>query len=180
MPLFKKKPDGTKKKFKETQLGIFLKDKAPILLDKVADFLPDKGLLGIVKNIIDTDPEAKKEYEAMSPQDKLAFEKLQTDYNLEVFKLEQADKHSAREREKAYVQAGLTDYMFIATGITALSCFVLMVVSVIFWPQQLKDNPLFHQLMGVIEGVSMTMFTYYYGTTKASHEKTKMLVDKEN
>ena len=45
----------TKKKFKETKVGIFLKEKAPKILDTVGEFLPDSGGLGIVKNIISSD-----------------------------------------------------------------------------------------------------------------------------
>lgn len=44
-----------KKKFKDTKIGIFLKDKAPHIIDIVGDVLPDKGALGILKNIIDRD-----------------------------------------------------------------------------------------------------------------------------
>tara|TARA_R100000742_G_C4173572_1_gene11033 strand:+ start:49 stop:510 length:462 start_codon:yes stop_codon:yes gene_type:complete len=52
-----------KKKFKETKVGIFLKDKAPLILDTVGEFLPDQGGLGIVKNLISSDSE-------LPPQDK--------------------------------------------------------------------------------------------------------------
>jgi len=44
-----------KKKFKETKVGVFLKDKAPAILDTVGEFLPDQGGLGIVKNLISGD-----------------------------------------------------------------------------------------------------------------------------
>lgn len=44
-----------KKKFKETKVGIFLTEKAPDLLDTVGEFLPDKGGLGVLKNIITKD-----------------------------------------------------------------------------------------------------------------------------
>ena len=44
-----------KKKFKETKVGIFLKEKAPAILDTVGEFLPDQGGLGIVKNLISGD-----------------------------------------------------------------------------------------------------------------------------
>ncbi len=37
-----------KKKFKETKVGIFLKEKAPAILDTVGEFLPNQGGLGIV------------------------------------------------------------------------------------------------------------------------------------
>tara|TARA_R110001583_G_scaffold12670_8_gene56041 strand:- start:3498 stop:3935 length:438 start_codon:yes stop_codon:yes gene_type:complete len=45
-----------KKKIKDTKLGSWLADKAPSILGVVGDLLPDKGALGIVKNLIDKDP----------------------------------------------------------------------------------------------------------------------------
>ena len=50
-----KKDKKQKKKFKETKVGVFLKDKAPAILDTVGEFLPDQGGLGIVKNLISGD-----------------------------------------------------------------------------------------------------------------------------
>tara|TARA_R100000742_G_C4234236_1_gene55159 strand:- start:211 stop:669 length:459 start_codon:yes stop_codon:yes gene_type:complete len=44
-----------KKKFKETKVGIFLKDKAPKILDTIGDILPSNGAYGIVKNLISSD-----------------------------------------------------------------------------------------------------------------------------
>ena len=52
-----------KKKFKETKVGVFLKEKAPALLNTVGEFLPDQGGLGIVKNLISGDTN-------ISPKDK--------------------------------------------------------------------------------------------------------------
>ena len=49
------KTKKTKKKFNETKVGVFLKEKAPKILDTVGDFLPDQGALGIVKNLISSD-----------------------------------------------------------------------------------------------------------------------------
>lgn len=43
-----------KKPFKETKVGKFLLDKLPGF---VAGTLPDKGVLGIVKNLIDNEPD---------------------------------------------------------------------------------------------------------------------------
>jgi len=44
-------------KIKETGLGKWLKSKAPNVLDVVGDLLPDQGGLGIVKNLIEKDPD---------------------------------------------------------------------------------------------------------------------------
>ena len=44
-------------KIKDTKLVKWLKSKAPNVLNTVGDLLPDQGALGLVKNLIDKDPE---------------------------------------------------------------------------------------------------------------------------
>ena len=44
-------------KIKDTGLGKWLKSKAPNVLNVVGNLLPDSGGLGIVKNLIDKDPD---------------------------------------------------------------------------------------------------------------------------
>ena len=58
-----------KKKFKDTKVGVFLKEKAPKILNSVGDILPDNGAFGIVKNLISSD-------ETLPPQDKETAMKL--------------------------------------------------------------------------------------------------------
>ena len=62
-----------KKKFKETKIGAFLKNKAPKILDGIGDILPDNGAFGIVKNLISSDS-------SISPEDKeMALKLLEQD-----------------------------------------------------------------------------------------------------
>ena len=62
-----------KKKFKETKVGAFLTEKAPQLVSKLGEFLPDQGGLGIVKNLITSDT-------TIEPQDKeMAMKLLEQD-----------------------------------------------------------------------------------------------------
>lgn len=56
-------------KSEESKLKSWLKEKAPKVLDIAGDVLPDQGILGIVKRLVDSDPD-------ISAQDKLEFEKL--------------------------------------------------------------------------------------------------------
>lgn len=44
-----------RQKPKDWKITKLIKEKAPHLLDKVGDFLPEKGALGIVKNLISSD-----------------------------------------------------------------------------------------------------------------------------
>lgn len=57
-------------KVRDTKLGAWLKEKAPVIFDVVADALPDAGLLGVVKNLVDKDA-------GLTPENKLEFQKLE-------------------------------------------------------------------------------------------------------
>ena len=48
-------------KIRDTNLGKWLKEKAPSVLDTVGDLLPDKGALGVVKNLLDKEPNISPE-----------------------------------------------------------------------------------------------------------------------
>lgn len=50
-----------KKKIRDTGLGKWLADKAPSVLDTVGDLLPDSGALGVVKNLLDKEPDISPE-----------------------------------------------------------------------------------------------------------------------
>jgi hypothetical protein len=62
-----------RKKIKDTKVGIWLKEKAPEVLDTVGELLPDQGALGVVKRLIDLEPN-------MSAQEKMEFQKMLMDY----------------------------------------------------------------------------------------------------
>jgi len=63
------KDKKNKKKFKDTKVGVFLKEKAPKILNGIGDILPDNGVYGVVKNLITTDKD-------MAPADKETAMKL--------------------------------------------------------------------------------------------------------
>jgi hypothetical protein len=46
----------SEKKLRETKVGQWLREKAPSVLDVVGDVLPDRGVLGVIKNLVDRDP----------------------------------------------------------------------------------------------------------------------------
>ena len=137
-----------KKKFAETAVGKFLLKKLPNL---AGDILPDKGVLGIVKNLLDSDdsiPQAEKD--AMYK---------------ELYEIEVADRDSARKREVEVKKAGGQDWMMFITGLTGLSSFIFTIYAVVYVPSVL-ENDLFVHLMGMIEGVVISnIFAYYYGTS---------------
>jgi len=78
-----------RKKIKDTGLGKWLRDKAPNVLDTVGDLLPDQGALGIVKNLLDKDPnispeEAKARIEAEAAAQNNVTERWKADMSSDV------------------------------------------------------------------------------------------------
>ncbi len=71
------------KKIRDTKLGAWLKEKAPQVLEVVGDALPDEGMLGILKNLIDKEdglsPAEKKELMALAQQERIEAEKQVSD-----------------------------------------------------------------------------------------------------
>ena len=65
-------------KLRDTKLGSWLKEKAPKIFETVADALPDAGLLGVVKNLVNADSnlshEQKLEFERLEQQERIALE----------------------------------------------------------------------------------------------------------
>jgi hypothetical protein len=55
--------------------------------------------------------------------------------------------------------------------LVGIGSFALIVASAIF--MDLPENPLLHQIVGLVEGVALTIFAFYYGTSKGSKDKDK-------
>lgn len=147
-----------KGKLKDSKLLAKVKQYAPHVMDLVGDVLPDKGGLGIVKNLIQKD-------ETINSHDKIKILDAYKD-DMRAFELEVQDRDSARRREVEMAKVKGTDWMMYATGLVGLLSFVAMVVAVIFIPS-VQENKLFVHLMGIIEGVVISnLFAYYYGTSK--------------
>jgi len=142
-----------KKKFKDTKIGQFLKDKAPKILDTIGDVLPDKGVLGIVKNLISSSDE-------LSPEDKaIAFEHVK-----DMFALEVQDRESARNREIEISKIHKFDFLFYLTGLVGLGVFCFIVYAIVYLQIPDQNKEIWIHLIGISEGVVLSIFGYYFGS----------------
>ena len=79
--------ENDKKKIKDTNLGKWLREKAPNVLDTVGDLLPDQGALGVVKNLLDNEPD-------VSPEEAKAMVEAEIAYQNNVTERWKADMNS--------------------------------------------------------------------------------------
>ena len=139
-----------KKPFKDTKVGKFITDKLPGF---VGDILPDKGVLGIVKNLIDNDPE-------LSAEDKAAMHQEVVD----LYRLEVEDRDSARRREVEKAKTGGLDFMFNVTGIIGLLSFAFIIYAIVYLQIPENNKEVWIHTIGIIEGIVLSIFGYFYGS----------------
>lgn len=142
-----------RKKFKETKVGIFIKDKAPEILDTVGDLLPDAGVLGVVKNLINMS-------DKFTPEEK----EVLTEDLAEMYETEVRDRESARNREIEVSKAGKHDYLFTLTGLIGLGVFCFIVYAIAFLQIPDANKEIWIHLIGISEGVVLSIFGYYFGS----------------
>jgi hypothetical protein len=142
-----------KKKFKDTKVGVFLKDKAPDILETVGDLLPDAGVLGVAKNLI-------KMSDKLSPEEK----ELLTADLAQMYEMEVKDRDSARTREVEISKAGRHDYLFTLTGLIGLAVFCFIVYAIAFLQIPEANKEIWIHLIGISEGVVLSIFGYYFGS----------------
>jgi len=142
----------SKKPFKDTKVGK--------LLGKVTGLLPEKGILGVLKQVIDTD-------DTMTPEEK------EDAHNalLEAYKAEVADRDSARQREVEVTKSGRVDWLFNITGLAGLAAFGIIIYAIISLEIPEGNKELFYHLIGIVEGVALSIYGYYFGTSMKDNDK---------
>ena len=135
------------KKIKDTALGAWLKTKVPALAEKVGDLLPDSGVLGVVKNLVD------KEHD-VSMEDKLEFEKLKQQQEVEAQK-------QVTERWKADMGSDVKLAKLIRP-ITLIALMGMFMLTMIFdsldnWPFNVKDS-----YIDLLQVLMLTAFGAYF------------------
>jgi len=149
-----------KKPFKETGLGKILLNVIPGFIKGASKALPDSGVLGVIKNLIDTDPDMSDEEKAQAH-----------DQLVELYRLEVEDRDSARKREAAIINAGGKDWMMTLTGIVGLAAFAFLVYTVVTTQVPETNKEIFIHMIGIVEGVALSIFGYYFGSAVKKDDK---------
>ena len=141
-----------KKPFKETTVGK--------LLGKITGALPDKGVIGVIKNIIDLDDDLTIEEK-----------KEANDMLIKAYEAEVLDRDSARKRESDIAKTGKKDWLFSLTGVVGLTAFAIIVWAILALEIPENNKELFYHLIGIVEGVTLSIFGYYFGTSMKDEKK---------
>tara|TARA_R110000796_G_scaffold34024_5_gene88046 strand:+ start:1382 stop:1834 length:453 start_codon:yes stop_codon:yes gene_type:complete len=139
-----------RKKFKETVVGKFILKKLPSF---VGGILPNNGILGVVKNLIDGEPD-------LTPEQRNEMH----DELIELYKIEVDDRDSARKRETDIAKTGRFDLMFNLTGIIGLGSFAFIIYAIVFLTIPESNKEVWIHLIGICEGIVLSIFGYFFGS----------------
>jgi hypothetical protein len=142
-----------KKRIRDTKLGQWLKEKAPKVLDTVGDLLPDQGALGIVKNLLDNEPN-------VSPEEAKAMIEAEVQFQNNVSERWKADMNS---------DIKLAKYIRPVTLIALMSMFMVTMVldSLDYLPFNVKES-----YVSLLEILMLTSFgAYFAGRTIEKSKK---------
>jgi hypothetical protein len=148
-----------RKKFKDTKVGQFLLGKSGVV-NSIADVLPDKGLLGMVKNLIKVDKE-------LTPVDKETALKL----------LEQ-DMVEMQEVTKRWA-ADMASDSWLSKNTRPLSLIFLTVMTMaLIWvdSHNYVDFTVSEEWIGLLKTLTITVYVAYFGSRGA--EKVGNIVRK--
>jgi hypothetical protein len=165
-----------KKPFKETKFAQFLnkaKDIAPEL-GGVAFNLATGNVVGAVNKVGEI-LGAKAKTDSRYKELYFEFERDRMQFEKDILSLEVEDRKSAREREVELAKAGGNDWLMYVTGLTALAAFLTMIGWAMFGDMEGTREKIFFHILGFVEGTALSIFAYYFGSSKGSSDKTKMM-----
>tara|TARA_R110000782_G_scaffold195125_1_gene284672 strand:- start:333 stop:788 length:456 start_codon:yes stop_codon:yes gene_type:complete len=145
-----------KKKFNETKVGQFLSKAAPGILGTVGDVLPDNGVLGLVKNLIQKDP-------VMPAEDKEKAMKL----------LEQ-DMVEMQEISKRW-ESDMKSDSWLSKNTRPLSLIFLSVMTIAFIWVDSHENLSFtveQEWISLLKTLTTTVYVAYFGSRGAEKFKS--------
>ena len=141
---------GTDKKpFNETKVGKLIKS-----------VLPNKGVIGVLKDILDLDQDLTQEDKESAAQ-----------ALIRAYEAEVSDRDSARRREVEVAKTDKSDWLFSLTGVVGLGSFAVVIWAILALEIPAENKHMFVHLIGIIEGVALSIFGFYFGTSMKDQKK---------
>ena len=142
--------ENNRSKLRDTKLGEWFRNKAPQHLDTIGDLVPGGQAIKAIGALIDATTESDSE---------------RAEAHALLAQAEAQDRADARSREVKFAEAtGNRDWMQTGVGIVGMVAFIMM----IWWATQgVEEREVYFHLLGVVEGVAVTIYGYYYGASKS-------------
>jgi uncharacterized membrane protein len=143
----------------KTKVGLFLQKFAPNILDVVGDVLPDKGALGIIKNLISKD-------DKLTPEQKVEA--------LELLKIDLENTKDARDLQKS---ALAQDDIFSKRFVYYLAIFWSVISAIYFFLAtftEVVNEEMADIILGFLLGtVAGSIINFFFGSSAGSKEKDR-------
>jgi hypothetical protein len=174
-----------KKAFKDTTFGKIL-GKAGDLVGDVPGIVLKATVggdpMGAIQDTIKTlsgskDPKAKEiitELDLKMAEMELEFSKVE----LEETKAYLGDVQNARNREIELAKSGVRNWFQTVVGFFGITMLAFCLYVLVYENIPGENKELFIHFLGIIEGVAISIFGYYYGSSKSSSDKTDMMTTK--
>lgn len=147
--------------FKNGKLKAFLQSTAgPIAKDILGQTKVGK-VYNVVKDLITGDSK-------ISEEDKIDILAEAHDHDQEILKLENEDRVSSRDRQTLMAQLGKFDLLYYVTGLGGMAAFGFIIYALVYLTIPEGNSKLFIHLVGIIEGVVITVFAFFFGGTRKS------------
>ena len=146
----------SKKKFNETKVGRFLSKAAPGILDLAGDVLPDAGVFGLVKNLIQKDPV------------------LPAEDNKKALKLLEQDTIEMQEISKRWASDMKSD-SWLSKNTRPMSLIFLTVMTVAFiWvdSHETLSFTVEQEWISLLKTLTATVYVAYFGSRGVEKYKT--------
>ena len=125
----------------------------------------------VLDNLITNKEELAKAKLELEKEVNRHFETLQANLIKEK-ELDIQDRDSARKREQEFVKAtGHIDYMMYILAGVGLGIFGYLVYSLLYIEIPEKNEGLIIHTLGIIEGIVVSLFSYYFGSSAGSRLK---------
>ncbi len=146
-----------KKKFKDTKVGAFLTKTAPGIIGTVGDVLPDQGLFGVVKNLIQKEPDI-----VLPPEDKEKALKL---LELDVIEMQEVSKRWESDMKSDSWLSKNTRPMSLI--FLTISMVLLIILDSFEWGFNVSEG-----WVSLLQTLLVTVYVAYFGSRGAEKFQT--------
>ena len=176
-----------KKPFKDTAFARFFRDKVKPALGDVADIAGDITGIEALNRVGDLlnakrDEDAAiaalaSEFEMKKLEWEMELTRLKLQDELESFRIEQADKENARNREIEFMRTsgGKRDWLMGAVVMIGLVMMIFVVAALIFVHIPDANKELAYMAFGAVMTIGTQIFAYYVGSSRGSKMKDETI-----